>query len=199
MTFAAELGTHPEYGGPASVLITAFDAKGRREAALAAGCAAYLPKPIDPSDLYDAFAEIDRARKARIVDVADVPRLTRILLAEDSALIRRVARFQLEDLQYGVDIVENGEQAVAAVAAGDYELVLMDMRMPEMDGLAATRAIREAERENGRHVVVVALTANVLEGDREACIEAGMDDFLAKPLQLDALRTVLARWLPERV
>jgi PAS domain S-box-containing protein len=199
VTFAAELGTHPEYGGPASVLITAFDAKGRREAALAAGCAAYLPKPIDPSDLYDAFAEIDRARKARIVDVADVPRLTRILLAEDSALIRRVARFQLEDLQYGVDIVENGEQAVAAVAAGDYELVLMDMRMPEMDGLAATRAIREAERENGRHVVVVALTANVLEGDREACIEAGMDDFLAKPLQLDALRTVLARWLPERV
>ena len=75
----------------------------------------------------------------------------------------------------------------------------MDMRMPEMDGLTATRAIRAAERESGRHVVVIALTANVLEGDREACIEAGMDDFLTKPLQLNALRIALERWLPERV
>jgi PAS domain S-box-containing protein len=120
----------------------------------------------------------------------------RILLAEDSALVRRVARFQLEDLQYAVDIVEDGEQAVRAVATGNYELVLMDMRMPEMDGLTATRVIRLAERETGRHVIVIALTANALEGDRAACIDAGMDDFLAKPLQLDALRAALEHWLP---
>jgi CheY-like chemotaxis protein len=117
-------------------------------------------------------------------------------LAEDSALIRRVTRFQLEELQYRVDIVNNGEQAVAAVAAGDYELVLMDMRMPEMDGLEATRTIRASERENGGHIVIIALTANALAEDREACIEAGMDDFLAKPLQLDALRAALERWMP---
>jgi PAS domain S-box-containing protein len=121
----------------------------------------------------------------------------RILMAEDSSLIRRVARFQLEELRYGVDIVENGERAVEAVATGDYELVLMDMRMPEMDGLAATRAIREAELHSGRHIVVVALTANVLQDDRQACIDAGMDDFLAKPLKLDELRDVLDRWLPQ--
>jgi CheY-like chemotaxis protein len=72
-------------------------------------------------------------------------------------------------------------------------------RAIEMDGLTATREIRTAERESGDHIVVVALTANALAGDREACIEAGMDDFLAKPLQLEALRAVLDRWLPQLV
>jgi CheY-like chemotaxis protein len=199
LAFAAELGEKPEYGHPARILMSAFDAVGRKEAALAAGCAAYLLKPVDPSDLYDALNAIQRERKTQGAGAVDVPRRARILLAEDSALIRRVARLQLQDLQYAVDMVEDGEQAVTAVAAGDYELVLMDMRMPKMDGLTATRAIRAAERESGRHVVVIALTANVLEGDRKACIEAGMDDFLTKPLERNALRKALERWLPERV
>ena len=197
LLFAAEIGRDPEFGAPACVLITAFDAAGRKEAAFAAGCAGYLEKPVDPSELYDAVTEIERARRRRTPATAGVVEQARILLAEDSALIRRVTRFQLKELAFGVDIVENGEQAVTATAAHDYELVLMDMRMPEMDGLAATRAIRTAERETGRHVIVVALTANVLDGDREACMDAGMDDFLAKPLQLEALRGVLARWLPQ--
>jgi CheY-like chemotaxis protein len=154
---------------PARILTTAFDAVGRKAA---------VPAATSPSN-----------------GLRRVP----ILMAEDSALIRRVAGFQLAELDYAVDIVENGTQAVAAVAAGSYELVLMDMRMPEMDGLAATRAIRAAERTTGRHVVVIALTANVLEGDREACIAAGMDDFLAKPLKLDALQATLERWLPAPV
>jgi two-component system, sensor histidine kinase and response regulator len=199
LALAAEFGEQAEYGKPACILLTAFDAVGRKEAALGSGCSAYLLKPVDPSELYDSLSVIERGRKTRVPDATDVPRRVRILLAEDSALIRRVARLQLEDLQYGVEIVENGLQAVAAVAAGDYELVLMDMRMPEMDGLSATRAIRLAERETGRHVIVIALTANALEGDRDACIAAGMDDFLAKPLQLDALRAALERWLPQLV
>jgi two-component system, sensor histidine kinase and response regulator len=196
LALAVEFGQQTEYGAPARILLTAFDAVGRKEAALAAGCSAYLLKPVDPSDLYDSLSAIERGRRARDACAVDAPRRARILLAEDSALIRRVARLQLEDLQYGADIVENGVEAVAAVANGDYELVLMDMRMPEMDGLTATREIRIAERESGGHIVVVALTANALAGDREACIAAGMDDFLAKPLQRDALRAVLDRWLP---
>jgi PAS domain S-box-containing protein len=199
LEFAIEVGEKPEYGSPARILVTAFDAEGRKAAALAAGCAAYLPKPIDPSQLYDALGGIVRERRASVASNGDTHRTARILMAEDSALIRRVAHFQLEELQYGVDIVENGLQAVEAVAGGNYELVLMDMRMPEMDGLSATRAIREAERTSGRHIVIVALTANVLEGDRKACVDAGMDDFLAKPLNLEALRVVLERWLPEAV
>jgi two-component system, sensor histidine kinase and response regulator len=197
LALAAEFGEQTEYGKPARILLTGFDAVGRKEAALAAGCSAYLLKPVDPSELYDTLSEIERGRRTRVPSADDARPRARILLAEDSALIRRVARLQLEDLQYGVDIVENGLQAVAAVAAGDYELVLMDMRMPEMDGLTATRAIRSAEHESGKHIIVVALTANALEGDRDACIAAGMDDFLAKPLQLNALRSTLDRWLPQ--
>jgi two-component system sensor histidine kinase/response regulator len=196
LALAIEFGEQPAYGEPARILLTAFDSAGRKEAAIAAGCAAYLQKPVDPSDLYDSLSAIERGRKTPTATVAVPPR-ARILLAEDSALIRRVARFQLEELQYGVDIVNNGEQAVAAVAAGDYELILMDMRMPEMDGLEATRTIRASERENGGHIVIIALTANASAEDREACIEAGMDDFLAKPLQLDALGAALERWMPD--
>jgi PAS domain S-box-containing protein len=196
LAFAAEVAVQPENTRPACILITAFDAVGRKEAALAAGCVAYLPKPVDPSDLYDTLGKIERARKSRVAAAGARRPRARVLMAEDSALIRRVARFQLEELDHAVDIVENGAQAVEAVANGDYELVLMDMRMPEMDGIAATRAIRQTERTSGQHIVIIALTANVLEGDREACIEAGMDDFLAKPLKLDALRSALERWLP---
>jgi PAS domain S-box-containing protein len=200
LAFATEVGAKSgEYGSPARILVTAFDAEGRKAAALAAGCSSYLTKPVDPSKLYDALGGIDLERRASIAALGSRDGRARILLAEDSALIRRVAHFQLEELQYGFDTVENGVEAVAAVAAGKYELVLMDMRMPEMNGLDATRAIRETERISGRHIVVVALTANVLEVDRKACIDAGMDDFLAKPLTLDALREVLERWLPAAV
>jgi PAS domain S-box-containing protein len=195
LAFAVELGERPEYGSPARILVTAFDADGRKAAALAAGCTDYLSKPVDPSHLYNALGKIERANEERLNAPASAHG-ARILMAEDSALIRRVARFQLEELDYAVDIVENGAEAVEAVAAGDYKLVLMDMRMPEMDGLDATRAIRIAERKSGRHIIVVALTANVLEGDREACVKAGMDDFLPKPLELRALRTMLEHWLP---
>jgi PAS domain S-box-containing protein len=197
LAFAAEIGAHPEYGSPSRVLMTAFHSEGRREAALAAGCAAYLTKPIDPSELYDTLTRLERTRRSRIAGADHGTRRARILLAEDSALIRRVAAFQLQELDYPVDIVENGKQAVDVVIGGDYQLVLMDIRMPEMDGLDATRAIRDAERTSGRHVVVIALTANALDGDREACIAAGMDDFLTKPLKLDALRAAIERWLPE--
>jgi two-component system, sensor histidine kinase and response regulator len=199
LAFATELGENPEYGEPARIFVSAFDAPGRKEAALELGCVAYLLEPIDYSDLYDVLHAIEQEGKTSRAGSASVPGHARILMAEDSALIRRVARFQLQDLHYGVDIVENGKEAVAAVATGNYKLALMDMRMPEMDGLAATRAIRLAERENGRHMIVIALTANVQEGDREACIAAGMDDFLTKPLQLDALRAALERWLPAHV
>ena len=122
-----------------------------------------------------------------------------ILVADDVALNRALVAGYFEGTAHKLITATNGLEALEQAEKHRPDVILMDMRMPEMDGLAATRAIRAAERESGRHVVVIALTANVLEGDREACIEAGMDDFLTKPLQLDALRAVLERWLPEGV
>ncbi|WP_213433857.1 MULTISPECIES: PAS domain-containing hybrid sensor histidine kinase/response regulator [Lysobacteraceae] len=118
----------------------------------------------------------------------------RVLLAEDNAFNQDVARVQLEMLGVDVDIVDDGEQAVARALAGDYALVLMDMQMPVLDGLQATEAIRR--RIDARRLPIIAMTANVLEHDRKRCEVAGMDDFIGKPFEPVALRTMLLKWLP---
>jgi PAS domain S-box-containing protein len=123
-----------------------------------------------------------------------------ILLAEDNAANQKLTQLQLQKLGCAAQTVGNGSEAVLAVqefaAAGkSYDLVLMDCQMPEMDGFEATRAIRAFEQAHGAHVPIVAMTANALQGDREKCIQAGMDDYLTKPVVMGALRTILARWL----
>ncbi|MBD0306474.1 MAG: response regulator [Nitrospiraceae bacterium] len=114
-----------------------------------------------------------------------------ILLADDNEVNRRVAARMVEQLGYRLDIVSNGREAFEAVFRGTYAAILMDCRMPEMDGLAATVAIRQRERP-GRRIPIIALTA---EGDREKCLEAGMDDYLAKPVKRQELQAVLLRWI----
>lgn len=121
--------------------------------------------------------------------------LGRILLAEDNSINQRVATLMLRRLGQEVDVVSNGVEAVAAWESGDYGLVLMDMQMPEMDGVTATRLIR-AREHLGPRTPIIALTANVFDEERERCRSAGMDDFIAKPLDPEELRVKLARWLP---
>ena len=118
-----------------------------------------------------------------------------ILVAEDSRLNRAVVKLTLERLGHRVETVANGIEALEAVKRQTYDVVLMDVRMPEMDGLEATRQIREYEalQRNGRRSFIVALTADVLTGDREKCINSGMNDFLSKPLIPEALKAVLER------
>ena len=123
----------------------------------------------------------------------------RVLLAEDNRVNQKVAVRALERCGHQVVVVDDGAQAVRAVSEqAPFDCVLMDLQMPEMDGTEATRAIRERERETGKHLRIIALTANVMEGDREACLAAGMDDFLAKPLKLPELEMVLQRATDER-
>ena len=114
----------------------------------------------------------------------------RVLLAEDNPINAMLARTLLRREGAEVEHVEDGERALQALAAGSYDIVLMDVRMPGMGGLAATRTLRA----RGVNTPVVALTATAFEDDRRACLEAGMDDFLVKPLSPEALRAALARW-----
>jgi CheY-like chemotaxis protein len=119
-----------------------------------------------------------------------------VLVAEDNAVNQRVVICMLETAGCRVDVVANGREAVDAIARLPYDLVFMDCQMPEMDGYEASRAIRAAERghASGRRVPIVALTANALQGDREHCLAAGMDDYLAKPITKDAFAASLRRW-----
>jgi CheY-like chemotaxis protein len=115
----------------------------------------------------------------------------RILLAEDNASSQKVATVILKRLGYKADTVANGLEALEALERQHYDVVLMDVRMPEMDGLEATRVIRQRWPNNGPKVI--AITAYALEGDRELCIEAGMDDYIPKPMALEDLKAALNR------
>ncbi len=119
----------------------------------------------------------------------------RVLVAEDNEVNRRVAERMLRRLGIEVECVPNGREAVAAAMEGGFDLVLMDCQMPEMDGYEATEEIRRRERESGRHLPIVALTANAMQQDIERCIQSGMDDYVAKPVTLEALRRALLKAL----
>ena len=118
-----------------------------------------------------------------------------ILLAEDNAVNQEVTLGMLEVLGCTATAVENGRRAIALLASQPFSVILMDCQMPEMDGFEATRAIRQQEQKTGTRIPIVALTAHALQGDRELCLAAGMDDYLSKPFTIDQLKTVLYRWL----
>jgi CheY-like chemotaxis protein len=118
----------------------------------------------------------------------------RVLVAEDNYVNQKVIRRTLEKWGVAVEIAENGQEALEWLARAPFHLVLMDCQMPLMDGYEATRRIRAYEAPRGLHIPIIALTANALEGDREKCIECGMDDYLSKPINPDLLWDKLAQW-----
>ncbi|MBI5304025.1 MAG: response regulator [Chloroflexi bacterium] len=183
------------------ILLTAFDERGIGAKALQSGFAAYLTKPVRQSNLFDALAHAVEARHDPQPVSPDIKTAApacspRILVAEDNPINQRVAILQLGKLGYAAQTVESGGEAIRAVVADPdaYTLVLMDCQMPEMDGFEATRVIRKAELTSGRHLPIIAMTANAMEGDRERCLAAGMDDYISKPVKLENLENVIKKW-----
>jgi PAS domain S-box-containing protein len=174
-----------------------------------AGINAYTSKPVGQRELFDAIAialahealPLPRAASAprppaqstRIVTF-DEKQGVRVLLVEDNFLNMKLTMSQLERLGYAADSVANGKEAVETLGARDYDVVLMDCQMPVMDGYQATLEIRRREKATGRRHRIIAMTANALEGDREKCLAAGMDDYLAKPTRHEELERALARY-----
>jgi CheY-like chemotaxis protein len=174
---------------------------------------AVLSKPVHQSQLYEGLVTVLAASKAQgarrkaeagrpLPSSASRPPPAgrgRVLVVEDNAVNQRVAVRMLEKQGYRADAAANGREAVDVLAQIPYDLVLMDCQMPEMDGYAATAAIRRREREQGaptRRTPIIAMTANALQGAAEKCLAAGMDDYIPKPVTVQRLETVLARWRP---
>jgi CheY-like chemotaxis protein len=160
--------------------------------------ASVVTRPIRQRDLLDAIGP--RAQRAVESAGAGDAMLgpARVLLVEDSLVNQKVALSMLRRIGCRTDVASDGVEALERLAATAYDLVLMDGQMPRMDGFAATRALRERERLMGGHVPVVAMTAHAMQGDRERCFAAGMDDYVTKPVNRDCLTTVLSRWIPGR-
>ncbi|HKG26652.1 MAG TPA: response regulator, partial [Thermomicrobiales bacterium] len=170
---------------------------GRRESgAEAVDVAAYLMKPLKPSGLFNALTSVFAGQNAAptpaapskpALDPGMAERLPmRILLAEDNTVNQKLALRLLERMGYRADVAGNGLEAIEALERQRYDVILMDVQMPEMDGLEATRQIRRRWTGPARPRVV-AMTANAMQGDREACLEAGMDDYVSKPINANEL------------
>ncbi len=205
LSLASEVSQHPMLQTPKVILLTSISDQLSADELSGCGICSMMTKPLRQSQLYNQIIHcIEEPLEAVYTKPATEPASrpvleahnSRILLVEDTPLNQRVAEGMLATLGYQSDLVCNGQQAVEQVCGADYDLVLMDVEMPVKDGLQATREIREYEQQHGlAPIPVVALTAHALKGDREKCLNAGMSDYLTKPLTMDALRECLQRWL----
>jgi PAS domain S-box-containing protein len=187
------------------VLLTSMGQRGHDGVTEKAGFSACLTKPVRQSDLFDCLSEVLAGKNAwqsvrfnarRTIREAH-PGAARILLAEDNMTNQQVAQGILKKFGLRADAVANGSEAIHALETLPYDLVLMDVQMPVMDGLEATRHIRGPHSTiRNRQVPIIAMTAHALQGDRERCLEAGMNDYITKPVSPKALARVLEQWLP---
>jgi two-component system sensor histidine kinase/response regulator len=199
---AEEIHRRSELAGATLMMLTSSGKYGDSARCRELNIAAYLTKPIKQADLRAAIARLLQPARRHADLRAPEPapaRLLRILLAEDNPVNQRVAAGLLTKRGHHVTVVANGIQALVAIDAEDFDLVLMDIQMPEMGGIEATSAIRARERERGGHLRIVALTAHVMSGDRERYLAAGMDGYLAKPIDRLSLYAIVEEALPALV
>ncbi len=199
LTLATEIRRHRDSGALPLVMLTSL---GRGEQS-SVDFAAYLTKPIKPSQLHDALmavfggaVEQGDLSSALVADDGLADRVPlRILVVEDNAVNQQLVLLMLRKVGYRADVAANGVEALEALERQPYDAVLMDVEMPEMDGLEATRRIH-ARWPRDRRPHIIAVTANAMQGERELCIQAGMDDYLAKPIRIEELAGALGRVVP---
>jgi two-component system, sensor histidine kinase and response regulator len=204
-TFIEKVREHSELSTATIMLITSAGLRGDAARCEALGVAAYLMKPVRQSELREAIARVLGAKEQKgaiplitryaLSDALDPSARLRVLIAEDNAVNQRLAARLLEKRGHRVTVTANGREAVQALDADVYDLVLMDVQMPEMDGFETTAVIRSREQRTGGHLPIIALTAHAMKGDRERCLEAGMDGYLSKPIRAHELDEVLGKYL----
>ncbi|MCP3872003.1 MAG: response regulator [Desulfobacteraceae bacterium] len=193
------------------VMLTSIGLRGDAQEARRKGLAAFLSKPVRKSELKNVLSavmtnssETDESQLVTRHSIAETKVLIpgKILLAEDTLVNQEVAREMIENSGCHVDIVNNGTQALNAFLKNQYDIILMDCQMPEMDGYQATKEIRNTEKETPenkqKHIPIIALTAHAMKGDKEKCLSSGMDDYLSKPFSMDQMLLILQRWLPRK-
>jgi two-component system sensor histidine kinase/response regulator len=198
----------PELSAAIIMMLTSAGHRGDALRCQELGVAAYLLKPIRQSELREAIARVLGASEQKgaiplitrysLGDAVDPTAVLHVLVAEDNAVNQRLASRLLEKRGHRVTVTANGHEAVEALANQNFDLVLMDIQMPIMDGFEATAVVREKEMHDGGHIPIIALTANAMKGDRERCLASGMDGYLSKPIVAQELDELLATFLARR-
>ncbi len=208
LSFAREVKMDPALAGTELMLLTAFDSFGLGKTAIDAGFKRFLTKPVKQLQFLECLVSLlsgdapvtgfSRPINALGNEPAKEPlsRSQIILVAEDHPINQQVAQLYLDELGFACNVSNNGRDVVQSAKSGAYSLILMDCQMPEMDGFEATMSIRKNEENTGRHIPIVAMTANAVKGDKERCLAAGMDDYISKPVDPAELARILERWLP---
>jgi CheY-like chemotaxis protein len=211
IAFAREVRADKSIAATRLILMTSDNTPINEEKLREAGVQAYVAKPVGQAELFDALTialakdalPLARPLSGRWRAVAPPPppvppekrRSVRVLLVEDNFLNMKLTMSQLTKLGYVADSVANGREALERVTAADYDIIVMDCQMPIMDGYEATVELRKRDEARGRRRRrIIAMTANALEGDREKCLAAGMDDYLSKPTKQNELEVALARY-----
>jgi two-component system, sensor histidine kinase and response regulator len=201
-TVAEQIQKNPELAGATIMMLTSAGHLGDAARCRDLGISAYLVKPIRQGELLDGICLVI----LKATPQAAAPLVTRhtlrevrhrikVLLVEDNPVNQKLAIALLEKRGFGVTTAENGKIALAALQRESFDFVLMDVQMPEMDGLEATAAIREREKSTGGHIPIIAMTAHALKGDQERCLNAGMDAYLSKPIRTSELFETIERTL----
>ena len=187
--FASRIVRHPALSGP--ILLLSSDARRSRQEKLDA-IAAFIEKPAGKEAVLEALTTAIRDMSSRGAQNGRAPvRALRVLLVEDNPVNQLVLRTVLEKAGHEVAIAGNGHEALALLQSTSFDLSVMDVQMPELDGIMTTRAIREREAQSGRHLPIIAVTAHAMKGDRERCLAAGMDAYVAKPIRPGALLALI--------